>query len=283
MTAHAHYDKIMSLMPERNLSDKKQDNSKNTLKTKAHLVTGSQNVLYPSLYRAVREIRVPVYVSENYFVRPVLLEKLSEQSGLKSGIHGRVVNHDEKSIALLSLRRNLSEAQAEPFSLAKIELFVMLRVVGAARTAPPARTAYDNVAEPDAVVLKKIKSVVGSGTSQLAYAVPPIVVVTPDEHLFAWKTFQRAYVAQSLFQRRSPACVAAEQHYVLHGNLGHPVRLYLFEMSFPTRAEYVHRLVHRGRKVQIANRKNFHGDIIAHTAVELKQFVKGGKFMLFLP
>ena len=206
---------------------------------------------------------IAVQVAEHDLVYAVFFKEAGEERGLEFEPHGRVVNESDEDISLLPDFFYVVEAELKAFGFAQVEFFVVFGVIGTAGARPAARTADDDVFKFDAVVLEKIKSIVGRGAPELGYTVPPIVVIAADEHLFAGEIAQTFKVEESLLQRGAPAYVAADKNYVVGRNFGKPVGPYLIEMPLPVGAENIHGLIRKPRKMQIAYGKNLHATIIS--------------------
>ena len=134
-----------------------------------------------------REIHVAVKMPENRFVHAVLLEKAGKFGRLQFQPHRRIMYHSDDNVAFAPYLIYFRKTQSETLGFAPVKLFVPFGIVRAARASPAARTADYNVSEFNAVVLQKIKTVVGSGAPKLRYPVPPIVVISAYKDFSAFK------------------------------------------------------------------------------------------------
>ncbi len=120
------------------------------------------------------------------------------------------MHHCDKFVPVFENLFNLFKAKFETFGFTKIKFFVVRGIVGTARTRPPAGTADYNISELDAIVLQKIKSLVGRALPQLSYTVPPIVVVAPYKYFFPAEIFKPVQIEQPFFQNGAPAYISAD-------------------------------------------------------------------------
>ena len=166
--------------------------------------------------------------------------------------------HGDEHVALAAQLVCLFKTQFKALGLAQVYLVVLLGVVGTARARPPARTAYHHVFKLYAVVLQEEEGIVGRPVAQFGYAVPPIVVVAADEHLFARKGCKAVYIEQPLLKRDAPAYVAANEHDIFGRHLFAPVGTDFFEVPLPPLAKDIHGFGVYAREVQIAYGKYIH-------------------------
>lgn len=201
---------------------------------------------------------VRVKVAKHDLFNAVLFYEVGKRRVVVKHVKWREVHNHNYLLVVLALANGVLKRKFKPYHLAVEDFFVGLCFVVAVWDCPPASAAYYRVAKFDGVVLDGVHIWRECG-AQCGYALPPVVVVSAQKHLFAPPARYEVEVSDCVLKIHRPRNVAGDKYYVVVSD-GVFVKTArdVVEIVCPHWAENVHGFLAVYAKMQVAYGKYSH-------------------------